>query len=124
MRFGRVSIYSTHQIRINLGGSGNQRSVDNLMSEWKDAPFTILLGLNSALSQVILKCLTMSVTTIVAAANSPKVTFAGLKSHVATESSLSAGLCSIWAMALQPAHAPDDVINDSSFQHTLLCSLT
>ena len=93
------------------------------MSEWKGAPFIILLGLNSALSQVILKCLTMSVTTTVAAANSPNVTFVGLKRHVATESSLSADLRSVWAMALQPAHASDDVINESSLQRSLLCSL-
>ena len=124
MRFGRVSIYSTHQIRINLGASGKQRYVNNSMSEWKGALFTILLGLNSALSQVMLKCLTMSVTTIVAAANSPNVTFVGMKRHVATETSLSADFCSVWAMALQPAHASDDVINDSSFQRSLLCSLT
>ena len=115
MRFGRVSIYSSHQIRINLGASGKHRSVNISMSEWKGAPFALLLGLNSALSQVISKCLTMSVTTIVAAANSPNVTFVGLKRHVATESSLSAGFCSVWAMALQPAHAPNEVINDSSF---------
>ncbi len=123
MRFGRVSISFTHQIRINLGASGKQRAVNNLMSERKGALFTILLGLHSVLSQVILKCLTMSVTTIVAAANSPNVTLVGVKRHVATETSLSAGSCSVWAMALQPAHASDDIINESSLQRSLLCSL-